>query len=70
MVKMKKGFLIKVNIAGFKFITRELGGTDVYGSDVSLDDPYLRIEEIRKELDINKLIKQTITLILIAILLH
>lgn len=51
----KNEFLIKVNIAGFKFITREQGGTDVYGLDVSLDDPDLRIEEIRKELDINKL---------------
>lgn len=51
----EKEFLIKVNIAGFKFITREQGGTDVYGLDVSLDDPDLRIEEIRKELDINKL---------------
>ena len=51
----EKEFLRKVNEAGFEFITREQGGTDVYGLDVSLDDPDLRIEEIRKELDINKL---------------
>ena len=48
-------FLKKVNNAGFKYIEREQGGVDVYGIDVSLDDPDLKLEEIRKELDISKL---------------
>ena len=48
-------FLKKVNNAGFEYIEREQGGVDVYGIDVSLDDPDLKLEEIRKELDINKL---------------
>ena len=48
-------FLKKVNNAGFEYIEREQGGVDVYGIDVSLDDPDLKLEEIRKELDISKL---------------
>ena len=52
-------FLKKVNNAGFKYIEREQGGVDVYGIDVSLDDPDLKLEEIRKELDISKLKKQS-----------
>lgn len=51
----KGEFLKKVNNAGFKFVGTEQGGVDVYRIDVSLDDPDLKLEEIRKELDINKL---------------
>ena len=51
----KEEFLKKVNNAGFKFIGTEQGGVDVYRIDVSPDDPDLKLEEIRKELDINKL---------------
>ncbi len=51
----KEKFLQDVNNAGFKYLGREQGGVDVYGIDVSLDDPDLKLEEIRKELDISKL---------------
>ena len=51
----KEEFLKKVNKAGFKYYGREQGGVDVYAIDVSLDDPDLKLEEIRKELDISKL---------------
>ena len=51
----KEEFLKKVNNAGFKFIGTEQGGVDVYRIDVSPDDPDLKLEEIRKELDISKL---------------
>ena len=51
----KEEFLKRVNNAGFKFIGTEQGGVDVYRIDVSPDDPDLKLEEIRKELDINKL---------------
>ena len=48
-------FLQDVNNAGFEYLGREQGGVDIYGIDVSLDDPDLKLEEIRKELDISKL---------------
>ena len=51
----KEEFLKKVNNAGFKFVGPEHGGVDVYRIDVSPDDPDLKLEEIRKELDISKL---------------
>lgn len=51
----KEKFLQDVNNAGFKYLGREQGGVDVYGIDVSLDDPDLQLIEKRKELDINKL---------------
>ena len=51
----KEEFLKKVNNAGFKFVGTEQGGVDVYRIDVSPDDPDLKLEEIRKELDISKL---------------
>ena len=51
----KEKFLQDVNNAGFKYLGREQGGVDVYGIDVSLDDPDLQLIEKRKELDISKL---------------
>lgn len=51
----KEEFLKKVNNAGFKFVGTEQGGVDVYRIDVPPDDPDLKLEEIRKELDISKL---------------
>ena len=51
----KEKFLQDVNNAGFEYLGREQGGVDIYGIDVSLDDPDLKLEEIRKELDISKL---------------
>ena len=51
----KEEFLKKVNNAGFEYIGREQGGVDVYRIDVSPDDPDLKLEKIRKELDISKL---------------
>ena len=51
----KEKFLQDVNNAGFKYLGREQGGVDVYGIDVSLDDPDLQLIQKRKELDISKL---------------
>lgn len=51
----KEKFLQDVNNAGFEYLGREQGGVDIYGIDVSLDDPDLQLIEKRKELDISKL---------------
>ena len=51
----KADFLRKVNNAEFEYCEREQGGYDIYGKDVSLDDPDLQLIEKRTEIDINKL---------------
>ena len=51
----KEKFLQDVNNAGFEYLGREQGGVNIYGIDVSLDDPDLQLIEKRKELDISKL---------------
>ncbi len=51
----KADFLRKVNKAEFEYCEREQGDYDIYGKDVSLDDPDLQLIEKRTEIDINKL---------------
>ena len=51
----KEKFLQDVNNAGFEYLGREQGGVNIYGIDVSRDDPDLQLIEKRKELDISKL---------------